>query len=544
MEPWVPYRSNKTFMAKHTAYEFNNEAQDRLASFESNKNTQENDKYWEWLLDDAGKTDFSPEAHQRVHEAKAYHEHRVEMEARPDDYQPLGDGFEREWATAIAENEARDAAQAEKADRIQARIAADPKLRRLQMLAESTNELGAQDASTDADRDIRQQQVYAAKRDKFDELLVEYDASSDLSFDEKSEIYDHLVGLIFATQKAPTSPATSEKNTPVAETNKETSEDTPLYDELASRHLRDMEDTADANRDTVTAADEAHLALLDATDNALAADAEHLRLLDEDDNQREADTAHLDLLNAADGVRSDEHEQTPANEALAADEEHAALLNAADAEPNEALVADEAHLAMLDAADAQPQAEEEQYVLAHPVTRRERLLAAWNRTTERFNSKRTTQSDKRTAAAVAVAVIATAVAVVGHRFGWFHGIGLDPNLLPPSGNGPSTPPPETPPTPEQPPTHTPEVPPVAANPLEIYAPAFNIPQGSGGEDLMRRLNVSPTEWYSKVAPGLAEKYPHDFYTQNVGSFVDVRFSHPGPLSKDIEQDILQRLGKI
>lgn len=579
-------------MAKHS-YEFSNEAQNRLDTFDPSKRAQENEEYWNSLIGDAGKTDFSKDAHQRLLDAQDYHNHRLAMEARDDTYSPMdgsSSAFDQEWDAAIAENEARDKARDDKQAALDAKIASTPKLRRIQMLSRDVDELRSQ--TFDADNVERREQVLAAKEDKLEELLLAYENESTESPAERNEILDYVISGHFNTPTAHTGNVETASVHTEAKTTTSTPEaipvkseaPSPLYDELARRYNLD-----DDTSEKAAVAD---------SDESLAASEDRLAMLDEADNQQlEASEDRLAVLDAADGV---EHEEVIAkdNENLVADEAHLAKLDEADADAdgqrleadadrltlldaadgvetqtparaeavavvdhNENLAATPEGLAVLDNADADHEViveeheEEEGYTPQHPMTRRERLLYRWNesRLHRFFERKRTTDNVNRTAMALGAVTIAAAVAAVGYRFGWFHNIGIDPNVIPGThdGGGNTTPPDNnhdggtngsTGNTPDQHPT-TPDVPPVTS-PLEVYAPAFNIPQASGGEDLMRRLGVPPIDWYTKVAPGLAEKFPNDFYTQQVGNFTDVRFSHPGQYSQEIEREILHRLGKI
>jgi hypothetical protein len=483
-------------MGKHS-YEFSNEAQNRLEAFDADKKIQENNLYWESLVGDAGKTDFSDDARQRLLDANAYHEHRLAMEARDVDYIPMDHettsaAFDREWDAAIVENEARDTALAEKVSTLDAKLAADPKLRRIHMMAKDVDQL--RNRIFNAENVERREQILAAKEDKLEELLLAYENESNESPSDRYEILDYaLTGHVVPPSSIKGDFETDITESTVDSTPEAPQETTPLFDEIANQY--NLDDTHDNEN---LAADPEHRALLndDSEEENLAADPEHRALLDDEN--------------------------------LAADDEHRALLN--DEENQEAS-------------------------LDHPMTRSERVLAWWNgsRMHSFFEKRRTSKNMNRTVVALGAVVLGAAVA---SRLGWFHDFGFDPNhvpdhnggtLNPDTGNNGGDHEPQAPKVPENQPTPDTPAPAPTPNPeaiLALYEPAFNVPYASGGLDLMNRLNVPASDWYDKVVPGLLEKYPYDFYPEQVNGYIDVRFDRPGPLPKEIQRDILHRLGKL
>jgi len=156
----------------------------RLDDFEANKAAHEREQFENELYADAGKGDFSDEARKRVEEADAYERHMEELAKR--ERTPLNDdnsaeairaridasykfdadhpesrAYDQEWDDAIAENDRHDADKMNeefdakaKADAIEAKIAADPKLRRMNYLAEQIAELRNKPVDENADDDI------------------------------------------------------------------------------------------------------------------------------------------------------------------------------------------------------------------------------------------------------------------------------------------------------------------------------------------------------------------------------------------------------
>lgn len=481
-------------MGKHS-YEFSNEAQNRLEAFDADKKVQENNLYWESLIGDAGKTDFSEDAHQRLLDAQTYHEHRLAMEARDDTYSPMdaettSAAFDREWDAAIEENEARDAAFSEKKNSLDAKLASNVKLRQIQRLSNSIEELREQ--KVNADNADHLEQLLVAKEDRLESLLLAYENESNESPADRYEILDYtLTGRVVAPSSARTNAEASSVESQEDSTPETLQETTPLFDKLANQYGLGNEN--------------------------LAADAKHRAMLDDDGEEENlaADLEHHAML----------HDN---EESLAADAEHRALLN------------DDQH---------------DKVALDHPMTRGERVLAWWNgsRMHSFFEKRRTSKNMNRTVVALGAVVLGAAVA---SRLGWFHDFGFDPNITPDHHDGTPNPDtgnnggdhePQAPKTPEN--QQAPDAPAPAPTPnpeaiLALYEPAFNVPYASGGLDLMGRLNVPASDWYDKVVPGLLEKYPNDFYPEQVNGYIDVRFDRPGPLPKEIQRDILHRLGKI
>jgi hypothetical protein len=553
-------------MGKHS-YEFSNEAQNRLEAFDADKKVQENNLYWESLIGDAGKTDFSEDAQQRLLDAQTYHEHRLAMEARDDTYSPMdaettSAAFDREWDAAIEENEARDAAFSEKKNSLDAKLASNVKLRQIQRLSNSIEELREQ--KVNADNADHLEQLLVAKEDRLESLLLAYENESNESPADRYEILDYtLTGRVVAPSSARTNAEASSVESQEDSTPETPQETTPLFDELANQYGLGNENLA---------ADAKHRAMLDddGEEENLAADLEHRAMLHDNEESLAADAEHRALLN------DDQHEGNLAadpelrallndnDENLAADAKHRAMLDDDGEEEN--LAADLEHRAMLHdneenlAADAEHRAllnddQHDKVALDHPMTRGERVLAWWNgsRMHSFFEKRRTSKNMNRTVVALGAVVLGAAVA---SRLGWFHDFGFDPNITPDHHDGTPNPDtgnnggdhePQAPKAPEN--QQAPDAPAPAPTPnpeaiLALYEPAFNVPYASGGLDLMGRLNVPASDWYDKVVPGLLEKYPNDFYPEQVNGYIDVRFDRPGPLPKEIQRDILHRLGKI
>ena len=136
------------------------------------------------LYDDAGTTDLSEEAEQRINEADAYQEHLAKMAERPSlDYSnPENAALARrntedfealnEQSTYAAEREQKvmDAA-------LDAKFASDPKLRRLDRVSKEVHELRSELAAASDDPDLKTK--LENREAALGELLSDYSKSDD-----------------------------------------------------------------------------------------------------------------------------------------------------------------------------------------------------------------------------------------------------------------------------------------------------------------------------------------------------------------------------
>jgi hypothetical protein len=174
----------------------------RLENFEANKAAQERDKFESELYAEAGSTDFSDEARNRVEEADAYERHMEEMAKRErtplnddnsadairarisatynfDAEHPESRAYNQEWDDAIAENEARDAKKVAEDEALVAKFAekGSGNLRLMDRISKEIHELRnkAVDPETD-DEDARRLDEL---ENRLQELLERYSESED-----------------------------------------------------------------------------------------------------------------------------------------------------------------------------------------------------------------------------------------------------------------------------------------------------------------------------------------------------------------------------
>jgi len=160
-----------------------------LDTFDAKKEAHDGKAWIDEIQGEAGKTDFSEEARQRLKDLKAYHAHMegLSQEERSDydrglDRLESGEeesaAYGREWDAAKAENEARDAAKAAQDEALEVKFAENANLRQMDAISKELHELGNK-VPTDADsanRDIRR---HDELEDRLQELLVRYSESED-----------------------------------------------------------------------------------------------------------------------------------------------------------------------------------------------------------------------------------------------------------------------------------------------------------------------------------------------------------------------------
>lgn len=184
----------------------------RLDNFDSNKAAAEQKDFEDSLYGEAGSTDFSDEARKRVGEADAYERQLENMAAREgmseDEVydsvteQAGNDYMDNLHEEALSENEAFDEAKQAEAQELNDRMQADPRVRRMQMLANDIASLGASEFN--ADNEARKTQALKDKQDKLESLLIDFNENSLDTFEEAER--DKIVSdIINATESAPQS---------------------------------------------------------------------------------------------------------------------------------------------------------------------------------------------------------------------------------------------------------------------------------------------------------------------------------------------------
>lgn len=153
-------------------------ADDRLKNWEASQAAHEAAQYEEEMYGEAGKTNFSETARQRLNEASEYEKHLQSMQERGDEY----DAFE---ATL-------DAAEGgEHLDAIDRTIVADKSLRRMQRMASEVADLYATEVTADNEKTLSRR--LKDKEDKLEELLVKFNDESTLSTSEKDDIIRRII---------------------------------------------------------------------------------------------------------------------------------------------------------------------------------------------------------------------------------------------------------------------------------------------------------------------------------------------------------------
>jgi len=244
----------------------------RLDDFEANKAAHEREQFENELYADAGKGDFSDEARKRVEEADAYERHMEELAKR--ERTPLNDdnsaeairaridasykfdadhpesrAYDQEWDDAIAENDRHDADKMNeefdakaKADAIEAKIAADPKLRRMNYLAEQIAELRNKPVDENADDDIIR---LKGLEDNLESYLSKYAESDD--FD--AELADLMI------ERSAAAPAAKEKEAEKTDEKKARSPEEYSETDSPEQMIADISDLISKETDPVKRAE-------------------------------------------------------------------------------------------------------------------------------------------------------------------------------------------------------------------------------------------------------------------------------------------------
>lgn len=329
-------------------------ADERLRNWDANKAKHEAQQYEAEMYGDAGTTDFSDHAKQRLQEAGEYESHLKQMQERGSEYNP---------ADALL-----DAAEnGEHQDAIDRAIAADPTLRRMQRLATDVAELGS--AKVTADNESRLSARLKDKEDKLAELLVKFNDESTLSAGEKDDIINRIIN---STDKgeAVAEDATEESDEPEA-----SAPSTSETDGAAESEAHEA-DTADPEQhDTQPAFD---------VDAEVAAARQRL-----DDVARQREQQAVDNLNATDQARQDrEILGKVSTEGLEDLEDDEAAVEAG-AEPLESIstegLEDEPAAGESDEQEADDNGEENENTSTPEQTRKGRIKRAWGAFSKAFD---------------------------------------------------------------------------------------------------------------------------------------------------------------
>lgn len=162
----------------------------RLDNFEANKAAYDQEQFETALYGDAGQIDsagnghFTEEDRARLDEGFAYERYMEALSMRPHDDRFLADlngqpspAFEQEHQDALDENEVRSARAIAERQAFNDKLAGDPQVRRMLMMADEIAALGARTFDeTNADSLV---QSLKDKEDKLNDLLVKYSERDD-----------------------------------------------------------------------------------------------------------------------------------------------------------------------------------------------------------------------------------------------------------------------------------------------------------------------------------------------------------------------------
>jgi hypothetical protein len=193
-------------------------------------------------------TGHREEDEKRVQEGAEYYKHLEELAKRSDDYDPYNNetthtAFDREWDDAIAENEAFDAARNEAQAAFEAKMQADPTIRRMNMIANNIAELRAKLVTPEtADADAKRVDDL---EDKLTELLAEYSDSPDYDAAIESYIIDRTAEAGGSGDNEPVAQAAAEPAAPSASPEQPAAEQTNVRVESEAREESDDTDDSD-----------------------------------------------------------------------------------------------------------------------------------------------------------------------------------------------------------------------------------------------------------------------------------------------------------
>ncbi len=513
----------------------------------------------------------------RIDEVTAYLNHLEGISNRPDDFDPLDDEFNREHTAAIAENESFDLHKVQAINQVHEHIAADPKLRRIQMLADSIATLRQQEVPANADAEARLATTLDAKEEKFTELISDYDsAPSTLSADEKLLLTNYLMDratvgdaampvVTYADFKDAKQTSTSD-NDQLRELAAIDAADVSLDDTTYNKApILDMEELT-----TLADMDAADTSLIDVTTETARGrnTPEDISILENmeaanvslSDEQSVEDISILENMEAP-NVSLSGAEKPPTDNQADHDAAGTDQRNIHPETVDKPSMADTLQ-AMMDEERTKQTHERSRF---NPVYRMQMLF---NKATTSLRERRSQAdpSEESRKAGIALGAVGLSALAIGSAIiyknnpdigqdisNWFadigKGLGINTDSTPDVDSG------NTPGNgsgggreiinPDEGNVDTGSAAPDApAAPELLNAPAFNIAYGSGGEALMRGLGVDAREWYA-ISGDLVEKFPTEFYREydpRLGGD-DIRLRRPGFLNEEAQKLILQRLGK-
>lgn len=489
----------------------------RLDNFEANKAAKEQEKFENALYGDAGQEDFSEEAYNRVKEADAYERH---MEGFASDDRSAHDrGLDR-----LDENSGSDAMNRQEAA-LDAKFAASPQLRQMDMISREIHELRNKpvDPDTEAKDSTRLQEI----EDRLEELLLKYSESANFDQDIAAFLIDRddADARENAGVNAIRTAAMDPGERHAAEIAKAIKENPELADDPAVRErLDDIRRQLDEALDG-TDKDREVLAGSDPVDNKLSDDEELAKLAGSEsvDNKLPSDEEAAKLaesspvINKLDEPGLVEDKERAHEMALVEEEKRNVTPDQVEAAHEEALKEnelrdawDEAH-AENELRDAWDEAHEEN----EARDRENRPKVKWWKRPDLylgalFTTRGASLRERYRGSGKMTKIAIGAVAVVAFAGAWKLGAfdflqdqanNAGPDNLP--GADGSTPTPT--PTPEVPtPTPTPEVP--TPTP-EFSSAAGTVVPGEGWYQTFNEMNIPQSEWSNlleKVGPDLAE----------------------------------------
>ena len=223
----------------------------RLDNFDANKAAAERADFEAKVYGEAGTTDFSEESRNRVAEGDAYEralERIAERDGMSEDeaYDAMNSGntnghMNNLHEQALADNAEFDAAADAEAEAFNERMQADPRVRRMQMLATDIASVGSSEFT--ADNEARLTQALKDKQDKLETLLLEFTDTFDydgFSPAEREEIADRIIDM---TEHTPV-----QAETAAADENQESEE--PAEEAEANEVETEAETSSDSATET------------------------------------------------------------------------------------------------------------------------------------------------------------------------------------------------------------------------------------------------------------------------------------------------------
>ena len=520
----------------------------RLENFEANKAAHEQAQYEDALYGEAGVTDFSDEAKKRVEEADTYERHLESLAGRADT-----DDIMDSLKNPDVRHE----------DAIDRQIAADPNLRRMEMLAKSIASANATEVTPE--NVDRLPVVVKDKEDKLQELMIAFNETSELDPADKDEIMRRIIDMTEQSAASDTASA-SEKQEAAATAGTETAEqeqvaepatesvpvDTPANE---GESLEEYEARYGVNPNLAIDPNEMPIAMPDMSG-----------INPEQEQQMEFTIGDIVRVRRTSGEVEDDWQVL----GVSANNPDGRVVVGKDGVGTKRLSWQElVDMQSLEVSSAEEQPEEEQNEVAsddaeqdvdHEVdedtsdeeTGVDNRARSWfkrakdavnggltklyfgiGRTMNKLasNERKEGETDdeynermKRNGRRAAVGIAAVAAAYGAYRL--YHGIDSG------SGGGTGGSSPEHPFNPTVDPSDLgPDTPNGGGNTAHaelLNSDAWNIPKGSGGEALMDRLGVDKSVWYEHQNEFL-DRFPNEAYRMADGN---VGFDDPGRLSKN------------